>query len=219
MASNLSVLREAGWESLQTRRSKHKLIKFHSMYHCSTPLYLSDLVPRQTYDVHGRDTRNRHNLYPIHCRTQKYQNSFLPSIVSSWNNIPLEIRNNPSVNHFKHFLNDSDYHVPSYFFSGSRLGQIYHSRLRTESSSLKSHLFMRNIVNNATCACGALETTKHFLLECPLFNSIRISTIETLPRKNVELLLYGDVMLPNHVNSQIFSTVHEFLIKSKRFAT
>ena len=133
LASSSSVLKEAGWETLQTRRTKHKLMKFHSMFHCSTPSYLSNLVPHRAFDVHGRNTRNNQNLSAIPCRTQKYQNSFLPSVISSWNALPVEVRNNPSVGQFKHFLNDSDYHAPSYFNTGSRIGQIYHCRLRTES--------------------------------------------------------------------------------------
>ena len=38
---------DTGWETLQTRRSNHKLIKFHEMFHKDAPDYLNSLVPPQ----------------------------------------------------------------------------------------------------------------------------------------------------------------------------
>ena len=36
---------ETGWELLSERRKKHKIIKFHKMFHNKTPDYLSDIIP------------------------------------------------------------------------------------------------------------------------------------------------------------------------------
>ena len=36
---------ELGWESLQTRRNKHKLTTFYKIMHGLAPTYLSDLIP------------------------------------------------------------------------------------------------------------------------------------------------------------------------------
>ncbi|KAK3097835.1 hypothetical protein FSP39_013615 [Pinctada imbricata] len=107
---------------------------------------------------------------------------------------------------------------PSYFNSGTRMGQIYHCRLRTESSGLRAHLFARNISTTANCDCGALETTRHYLLHCPLYDTIRSLTIDTLQNKSLELLLFGNILLPYQDNVNIFSVVQDFILQSKRFS-
>ena len=43
---------ETGWETLQSRRDKHKLIKFHEMYHKVSTEYLSFLIPPQISETH-----------------------------------------------------------------------------------------------------------------------------------------------------------------------
>ena len=81
---------ETGWETFQSRRDKHKLIKFHEMYHKVSPEYLSSLVPPQISETHQYNTRRSENITAINCRTS-YQNSFLPSSVKLWNELRLEI--------------------------------------------------------------------------------------------------------------------------------
>ena len=49
---------------------------------------------------------------------------------------------------------------------GTRIGQMYHARLRTAFSSLNQHLFSKNIVNSPSCTYGAIEDTQHFLFVC-----------------------------------------------------
>ena len=48
----------------------------------------------------------------------------------------------------------SNVEVPSYFYVGSRLDQILHARLRMKCSSLKEHLFLKNIEPSPLCVCG-----------------------------------------------------------------
>ena len=64
---------ETGWETLQTRRSKHKLIKFHEMFHNDAD-YFNSLVPPQISETHQHNTRRSN------CRIFYYQNSFLPRL-------------------------------------------------------------------------------------------------------------------------------------------
>jgi hypothetical protein len=45
----------------------------------------------------------------------------------------------------KLFLNNAINPVPSYFYAGSRIGQMLHIRIRTEISALKDHLYKKNI--------------------------------------------------------------------------
>ena len=110
--------------------------------------------------------------------------------------------------------------IPSYYFDGKRLGQIYHARLRTNCSSLNQHLFSKNIIDSPLCACGAVEDTTHFLFRCHRFNNLRqelFVTITSICQPTSNILLYGAEYLTYTENKQIFLAVQEFLIKSKRF--
>ena len=64
----------------------------------------------------------------------------------------------------------------------------YHG-LRMSSSKLKAHLHKKNLCDYPTCSCRtADETTRHFLLRCPLYDTQRLAAAgcrSTLP----ELLL------------------------------
>jgi hypothetical protein len=58
------------------------------------------------------------------------------------------IKSNVSVNSMKLFLNNTINPVQSYFYACSRIGQILHTKFRTESSALKDHLDKKNIEAN-----------------------------------------------------------------------
>ena len=82
------------------------------------------------------------------------------------------------VNSFKSDLKSNHPQKPPYYYIGKRLGQILHSRLRIHCSSLNQHLYSKNIVDSPFCQCGAIETTEHYLLYCPLYNVHRQLFIE-----------------------------------------
>ena len=151
LASIESLLTETGWDTLQNRRYKHKLILFHKMFHKQTPDYLASLVPFSAHEIHGRNTRNQHQLVNINCRTESYRNSFLPSVIKAWNDLPVDIRNNPSLWSLKNFINRNLSKNPTYFNCGSRIGQIYHARLRTNSGPLNDHLYKCNLSDSMAC--------------------------------------------------------------------
>ena len=128
-------------------------------------------------------------------------------------------RSSPSVDCFKNKLKQST-NVPKYYYSGSRKGQILHTRLRTNSSSLNHHLFSKNITDNDTCLCGHVEDTSHFLFDCPRFVSQRqVMVNRLLPISNptLDLLLFGDSTLSYQVNVNIFSAVQDYIMRTKRF--
>ncbi|KAJ8298898.1 hypothetical protein KUTeg_022958, partial [Tegillarca granosa] len=120
-----------------------------------------------------------------------------------WNDIPLHIRNNPSLYHFKKYVDHSS-KVPKYFYDGSRLVQILHTRLRLGCSVLKSHLYNKNIIDDNLCSCGKKETTNHFYCTN---NSL-----------NEKLLLFGDDSLTYLQKRDIFLAVQNYIIASKRFS-
>ena len=111
-----------------------------------TPPYLSSLVPPSISNLSRYNLRNSNDLQTIDARTNQYYNSFLPSAVRSWNNLPVEAKESDSVNSFKRFLNQNKTPVPKYYYTGSRTAQILHTRLRTNCSSLNMDPFLKILV-------------------------------------------------------------------------
>ena len=112
--------------------------------------------------------------------------------------------------------------VPKYYNVGRRTLQIYHLRLRTNCSSLNFHLYSKNLAESPNCVCGVVESAKHFRLECPKFQQMRLdmmNIISTISEPRLNTLLYGDKKLDNHANEVIFLTVQQFISQTKRFIT
>ena len=215
-----SLTNETGWESLSNRRKKHRRLLFYKMQHNISPNYLSSLVPPSVGNTTNYQLRNSTDLLTVHTNSQLYYNSFLPSAVRDWNELPEHIRNLPSITTFKNELNSDIKKIPKFYFAGKRLGQIYHSRLRTKCSSLNQHLFSKNIVESPLCFCGALEDTNHFLFNCGRFHNLRqelFNKIIQICQPTLDILLFGSEQLSEIENRQIFLAVQEFLVKSKRF--
>ena len=69
---------------------------------------------------------------------------------------------------------------PKFYFTGKRLGQIYHARLGTNCSSLIQHLFSKNIIDVPICICGAVEDTYHYLCVLNRFSNLRQESFNTV---------------------------------------
>ncbi|MCG7877682.1 MAG: reverse transcriptase domain-containing protein [Candidatus Thiodiazotropha endolucinida] len=216
------LYRDTGWETLENRRRNHKLFLFYKMTNDITPAYLSALIPPLVENTTTYDLRNATNIRQTMCRTQLYYNSFLPSCIRAWNELSPDVRDVNSLAIFKHRMNENTMKPPKYYFIGERFSQIHHTRLRTSCSSLNHHLFLKNIVNDPNCTCGAIETSKHYLFECQRYNGIRIDmmtkvTVYCQPTTNT--LLFGDTELSYNQNCEIFLAVQKFITDSKRFKT
>ena len=94
------------------------------MRYSLAPQYLSSLVPESISNV------SNYNLRGINARTTQYQQSFLPTAIKEWNNLPLELQQSNSVNSFKFNLTKDKEQTPKYYYIGSRRLQILHTRLR-----------------------------------------------------------------------------------------
>ena len=125
---------------------------FYKMYNNISPLYLSSLVPPLVQNTSNYSLRNADDIRTIHARTSLYSNSFLPSTIRDWNNLPSADRNADSVDTFKRHLSHGRVSVPKYFYTGNRRMQILHTRLRTGSSSLKYDLYSKNITLHCVTA-------------------------------------------------------------------
>ena len=125
-----SLFSETGWETLSSRRKKHKLQLLYKMQNDLSPNYLSPLVPPIVGSTSTYLLRNSENLQTIRTNSQL-------SVIRDWNELPEEIHSAPSLSAFKHKLNRNIRMPPKFYFTGKRLGQIYHARLRTNCSSLR----------------------------------------------------------------------------------
>ena len=149
-----------------------------------------------------------------------YYNSFLPLVVRDWNELPHTTRNAPSISALKRSLNSTLISVPSFYLDGKRIGQIYHSRLKMDLSSLNHHLFLKNAIDSPLCICGRPETTKHYLFDCNRFNNLRqkmMQSIFLLYEQTLNALLYGVTYLSDKTNRQLFIIIQEYILRTKRF--
>lgn len=183
-----------------------------------TPNYLSNIIPEQTQNRY--QLRNFNNIPIVNSRTQLYQDSFLPSVIRDWNNLPDEIKSSSTLEIFKSKLNGQLKKPPIYYFTGDRKAQILHTRLRLGCSSLNHDLFRKSIVNDSHCSCGNIETVNHYLLSCPNFQVQRNTFFANLQCPlTVQNLLYGSEHLNFEHNTNIFSCVQQYIVATKRFTS
>ena len=217
------LYRETGWETLQLRRNKHKLFQLYKIINSQTPEYLKSLLPPRMYELTEYALRNNNDFAIPVSRTAVFTNSFLPSALRDWNTLSLEVRNVSSLSLFKTRVNLGSARVikpPSYYsnIQTSREGQIYHTRLRLECSSLNQQLFVKSIIDSPLCSCGLTETASHFLLSCVNYRNLRLRYFSNLPQPlSLSILLNGIPDAPIDVNEKIFKQVQQFILASKRF--
>ena len=212
------MLADLGWESLHDRRMKHKLVIFYKIVNSLVPDYLSNLLPPLVQERTTYSLRNANDIRSIHAHTNLFFNSFFPSTIRAWNDLPDNVKEASTVSSFKYRLNRDLRAPPKYFNAGSRIGQILQGRLRMECSSLNSDLFRKNIVPNPSCSCGGFESAFHFFYTCPKYTDVRNRYLsDLLPSHNVHDLLFGKENAPDNDNELLFLKVQDFIIKSKRF--
>ena len=129
------LYKELGWLKLSERRDLHKLFLFFKMDHGLAPLYLSNLLPPYVKDVSSYRLRNAGNYVGIHANTQAYADSFLPSTIQAWNNLPDSIRSADTLATFQHLLPQDTPKVPKYFF------------VVTDSTKYYTHAYKQNVAH------------------------------------------------------------------------
>ena len=166
-------------------------------------------------------------------RTTSYQNSFIPTTVRKWNQLPPELTSLSSSKSFKREIQQSfgAAKPPSYFNFGYKTGNILHARLRMGLSHLNAHKFkMQNsTLDDPSCECGhRCEDTKHFVLNCPLYHHLRtdllLETSLTIPNflhldqaHQLRIYLKGENLTPNE-QAIIANIFQKFILQTKRFS-
>ena len=128
LVSLTDLNKESGWETLSERRYKHKLILFFKMVNGLSPSYLNSLVPDTIGSTSSYSLRDSHNIQNIACRTNLYLNSFLPSAITDWDALPIDIRNLGSLSAFKCYINRDKIIPNKLYFFGERRIQVIHAR-------------------------------------------------------------------------------------------
>ena len=87
-----SLLNATGWETLSSRRKKHKLVMFYNMQNNLCPVNLSLLVPRTVGSSVSYNLRSAGDIQTVNINTQLYYTSVLPSVIRESNDVPGEIK-------------------------------------------------------------------------------------------------------------------------------
>ena len=219
--SHIKLYTESGILPLKERRRRHKLILFYKMTRQMTPNYITSCLPPLVSDINPYHRRNPLQRYGPRCRTELYKQSFFPSTVDLWNALPDFIKLSSSLAQFKRYLSKDDVTVPPYFYSTNRSSEIIHCKLRLEISDLNSDLFKRHLTDDMSCMCGSpVENAHHFLIDCPLMNHVRLTTIHQIPNLTLissNKLLHGDTEISFQENKEMFEKIQEFISLSGRF--
>ena len=131
-ASLYNLYHELGWLTLSERRKYQKLVLTYKITHNMVPKYLSSLFPQNVGNSVGYNLRNNADFALLPCCTTLYENSCIPSIISLWNNLPLNFRNATTISSFKREISDYMFptnNVPSYFSFGKRYLSVIHARI------------------------------------------------------------------------------------------
>ena len=101
------IYEELGWEWLSQRRWYRRMSTFYKIVNKQSPKYLTDCItyPNPPWiSVYGREAPNVNNniLTPFSARTCKFQSSFFPTCVFSWNrHLTFSQRNSSNIDIFK----------------------------------------------------------------------------------------------------------------------
>ena len=220
---------ELGLESLKKRRWYRRLITFYKIVTNESPPYLFDLIPVNNNQYF---TRSADDIPPFRTKHDFFKNTFFPSSIKEWNILDSSIRNAESLAVFKKKILSLIRPTPNSVFNCHHPeGLILLTRLRLGFSHLREHKFRHNFQDtiNPICLCGQdVETTSHFLLNCPQYVTIRktfLDKIKMISGDFIEksdnmlsnILLFGDASLSTENNTLILKSTIEFLLESKRF--
>ena len=100
-----ALYEEINWDPLETKGKKHRLLLLYKMFNNFSLEYLSSLISPTVNTLSQYNLHNAQNIQTLDSRTTQYFNSFLPSSIREWNNLPLDVRNSDFVIIFKRKLN------------------------------------------------------------------------------------------------------------------
>ena len=227
-----NLLLDLGWDKLSTRRRIHKLALYHSFNNPQhqIPDYIKTIMPGTRTQHTGKLLRNANTHTIASNRTTSYQNSFFLSTGKLWNNLPEPTRTLSQTSFKREIAERLGVPTPpAYYATGSKMGNILHTRLRTEMSHLNSHLFQIHKHDTSECSCGHLvENARHFILYCPNYvpkrhelaqnisQALDIDFLSLPPLIQLRILIHGDT-LGSEDGRAVACHFQNFLFNSHRF--
>ena len=188
---------DLGWDTLKTRRRLHKLQFFHKLITTAhrQPDYMRQILPQTRIENTRRTLRNSRTLTLPPNKTTSFQQSFIPATTRIWNTLPNTLKTETSRKKFRDGV-ACLFSTPKpnpYFSFGSKIGNSYHTQIRTGSLPLNAYLYQIQRLSSPHCICGhSSETSQHFLLSCPLYQHIR----DNFFRRLLQLLGPAFINLP-----------------------
>ena len=227
--SKEKLYQELGLESLEKRQWYRKLCYFYKIFNKQSPTYLLNVLPVSSRSYF---TRYAENVPSFKVRHDFFKNSFFSSTAIEWNKIDKNIRKSESLNIFKksilELIRPSQNRV---YTCHNPKGIKLLTRLRVGLSHLREHKFKHSFQDtlNPICTCGEdIETTSHYLLQCPDYLEERKTLLNTIScivpnifdfnnDQLTEILLFGKDDLDNINNTSILDATINYLIETKRF--
>ena len=221
-----NLMSEIGWLSLSDRHQFQKLVTMYKIVNGTAPEYLCNLLSPLVTERTIYNLRNAENMSIMNRRTELFAKSFIPSGSLLWNNLPLSIRSETSVNSFKLKLKQHVYiapQIPKHYIQGKRTESIFHSRIRNKCSNLNNDLYQNHLKDSPLCDCGrSIEDAEYYFFRCKRYNNERV-TLFRATRKfhplGVHFILYGSDAFSEKDNVIFFGYVHQYIKNTKRFNT
>ena len=168
------------------------------------------------------------------CKTNHnfYKNSFFPSTTIEWNNPDHDLRNTESYTLFRSSILKFIRPSPNNFYDCQNImGVKLVTRLRLALSHLREHKFKHSFQDtlNPLCNCRMdVESSTHFLLQCPSYINERCTLMSNLNRINPQIsqtslqlltnaLLFGNSSYSDKTNTHILNATIDYIQLTKRF--
>jgi hypothetical protein len=217
LVSLSNLYEDTCFQPLKFRRYKHKLILLYKMFNHLSPQYLSSIVPNTVGETSVYNLTNASNTRNIFCQTQLYSNSFLPSLIKDWNDLPVE------MHHCLQFSKKTKWRCPksssSLLCRWKKISNNTYTIKNTSQLSERTSVFKKH---NRKPFLYMWWNRKYRTLFPPLPH---VSRWPHCPNKQfksnvttvtLNTLLYGDNSLTDAQNETIISHIHKYIHKTKR---
>ena len=155
------LYQELGLEHLHQRRWMRQLCLFYNVFHSKVHKYIHGIIPSMRTSAKLPNT-----FTSFYCRTEYFQNSFLPYVIKEWNKLDPDRRSCQSYESFRKALLNVIRPTENKIFNiCDQVGIRLLTRLRLGLSHLCNHKFRHNFEDtlNPLCSCSIeAETMLHF---------------------------------------------------------
>ncbi len=217
--SHQKIYSETNCKPLRDRRYVSKLTTFYKMTNNLVPDYVCQLVPPTVSSNTNYNLRNSSNIRNLNCRTVSYANTFLPSTVNLWNNLPDPFTSANTIREFKSLISPNLTTISIFDLnSGSRFCQIIHCRLRLGCSDLNGDKYNRHLITNPTCHCGYHnEDDVHYFFKCASYQHYRNNMYFYSNGFDLKSVFYGNLNKSATENTLLLNSIHQFIVQTDRF--